>query len=70
MSAVVTVTVTGPTGCGKSAICGEIEIALKAIGLDVVWHSGKQEKNMTGADWAGALDLYCPRVVIEEVNEP
>ena len=31
----VLVTVAGFTGCGKSAIAGEIEIAMKAIGVPV-----------------------------------
>lgn len=36
----VLVTVAGFTGCGKSAIAGEIEIALKAIGVSVTWVNG------------------------------
>lgn len=63
----VRVTVSGPVGCGKSAVCGEIEIALRAIGLDVEWHGGGPEKNMTHADWDSALSMYDPRVIIEEV---
>ncbi len=31
----VLVTVAGFTGCGKSAVAGEIEIAMKAIGVPV-----------------------------------
>ena len=64
---IVRVTVSGPVGCGKSAVCGEIEIALKAIGLDVEWHDGKSEKRLTAADWDSALSMYDPRVIIEEV---
>lgn len=64
----VTVTVSGPVGCGKSAICGEIEIALRAIGVPVSWND-EGEKNMTHADWQSALDLYKPRVVIREKLE-
>lgn len=33
----VLVVVSGFTGCGKSAIAGEIEIAMKAIGVPVLW---------------------------------
>lgn len=66
---IVTVTVSGPVGCGKSAIYGEIEIALKAIGV-TVQHAdlvgAVSEKNMTGADWASALELYKPHVVLRE----
>ena len=66
----VTVTVSGPVGCGKSAICGEIEIALRAIGVPVTWND-KGEKNMTHADWQTALELYGPSVVVvETVVEP
>ncbi|EIG9678764.1 ead/Ea22-like family protein [Escherichia coli] len=47
----VLVVVSGFTGCGKSAIAGEIEIAMKAIGVPVKWTNGDAEKRMTGADW-------------------
>lgn len=66
---IVTVTVSGPVGCGKSAIYGEIEIALKAIGVTVQHAdlvSAVSEKNMTGADWTSALELYKPHVVLRE----
>ncbi|EJJ3883001.1 ead/Ea22-like family protein, partial [Salmonella enterica] len=42
----VLVTVSGFTGCGKSAIAGEIEIAMKAIGVPVTWSNGDAEKRM------------------------
>nr|WP_231566290.1 MULTISPECIES: ead/Ea22-like family protein [unclassified Serratia (in: enterobacteria)] len=64
----VLVTVSGFTGCGKSAVAGEIEIALRAIGLPVVWTNGDAEKRMTGADWLTALEMYKPRVRIVEQN--
>lgn len=66
----VLVTVTGYTGCGKSAIAGEIEIAMKAIGVPVEWTNGDAEKRMTGADWLTAIEMYKPRVRILEVNQP
>lgn len=65
----VTVTVSGPVGCGKSAIAGEIEIALRAVGVPVRFADEKEarsEKNMTGADWASYIDMYKPSVVIVE----
>jgi adenylylsulfate kinase-like enzyme len=65
----ITVTVSGPVGCGKSSIAGEIEIALKAIGVPVRFADEKEmrsEKNMTGADWTGYLEMYKPSVVIVE----
>lgn len=64
----VLVTVAGLTGCGKSAIAGEIEIALRAIGLPVTWSNGDAEKRMTGADWLTALEMYKPTVRIVEQN--
>lgn len=65
----VTITASGPVGCGKSAILGEIEIALKAIGVQVEYADpveAQKEKNMTHADWDWALDLYRPVVVLVE----
>ncbi|WP_343482780.1 ead/Ea22-like family protein [Enterobacter cloacae] len=66
----VLVTVSGFTGCGKSAIAGEIEIAMKAIGVPVTWSNGDAEKRMTGADWLTAIEMYKPTVRIIEVNVP
>lgn len=67
----VHVTVSGLTGVGKSAVMGEIEIALKAIGLTVKTDKAFQiEKNGTHADWQSALDLYKPTVILTEVNVP
>jgi deoxyadenosine/deoxycytidine kinase len=65
MSEVITVTISGPVGCGKSAICGEIEIALRAIGVPVRWYD-EGEKNMTHSDWQTYLEMYRPSVVIIE----
>ncbi|HDK6620130.1 TPA: ead/Ea22-like family protein [Klebsiella quasipneumoniae] len=66
----VLVTVAGFTGCGKSAIAGEIEIAMKAIGVPVTWDNGDSEKRMTGADWLTAIEMYKPTVRIVEENIP
>lgn len=64
----ITVTVSGPVGIGKSAICGEIEIALRAIGVCVSWDDAG-EKNMTHADWQQALEMYRPTVrIVEETR--
>jgi hypothetical protein len=65
MKTEVTITVSGPVGSGKSALCGEIEIMCRALGLQVRW-SDDGEKNMTGADWTTALELYKPTVTIVE----
>ncbi|EMQ3633800.1 ead/Ea22-like family protein, partial [Escherichia coli H7] len=66
----VLVVVSGFTGCGKSAIAGGIEIAMKAIGVPVKWTNGDAEKRMTGADWLTAIEMYKPTVRIVEVNVP
>ncbi|EDT9219358.1 ead/Ea22-like family protein [Salmonella enterica subsp. indica] len=66
----VLVVVSGFTGCGKSAIAGEIEISMKAIGVPVQWTNGDAEKRMTGADWLTAIEMYKPTVRIMEVNVP
>ena len=66
----VLVVVSGFTGCGKSAIAGEIEIAMKAIGVTVKWDNGEAEKRMTGANWLTAIEMYKPTVRIVEVNLP
>lgn len=66
----VLVTVSGFTGCGKSAIAGEIEIAMRAIGVPVTWSNGDAEKRMTGADWLTAIEMYKPTVRIVEINVP
>ncbi len=67
----VYVTVSGLAGSGKSAVMGEIEIALKALGIPVEHDADFQsEKNTTHADWQNALDLYKPTVVLKEVNIP
>ncbi|EFF0760558.1 ead/Ea22-like family protein [Escherichia coli] len=66
----VLVVVSGFTGCGKSAIAGEIEIAMKAIGVPVKWTNGDAEKHMPGADWLTAIEMYKPTVRIVEVNVP
>lgn len=66
----VLVTVSGLTGSGKSAIAGEIEIAMMAIGVPVTWMNGDEEKCMTGSDWLSAIEMYNPKVKIVEINIP
>lgn len=68
MTTTVNVTISGPVGSGKSAIAGEIEIALKAIGVPVQWDD-EGEKRMTHADWQEALGIYRPSVRIVEIAD-
>ena len=69
----VLVTVSGLIGSGKSAVYGEIVLALQAIGVPVehadpiAW---KSECGMTHADWKAAINLCRPTVTMREVNEP
>ncbi len=70
MKHVVTVTASGLCGSGKSAVLGEIEIAMQALGVPVRYldaAGAQSEKNMTHADWQSALDLYKPEVVLVEM---
>ncbi len=65
----ITVIVRGPVGSGKSAVLGEIEIALRALGLTVVFadpEAALSEKRMTHADWASALEMYAPEITLVE----
>lgn len=64
----ITVIVTGETGSGKSAIAGEIEIALKAIGVPVEWKDADRENWRHGNEYW--IDLYKPEVTIIEQNIP
>jgi hypothetical protein len=70
MAGIVTVTVSGPVGSGKSAICGEIEILCRALRIPVEWEGGQEEKNLTHADWTAALEMYKPTVEIVESITP
>lgn len=61
----------GPVGSGKSAVLGEIEIALRALGIPVRWgdpSAAQSEKNMTHADWTTFLEMYEPSVVLFEFS--
>lgn len=67
----VTVTVSGLTGSGKSAIYGEIVLAMQAIGVKVEHQDEavyQSECRMTHAEWQDALDLYQPVVTMIEQN--
>jgi hypothetical protein len=65
----ITITVRGRVGSGKSAILGEIEILMKALGIPVRYaneEAAASEKRMTGADWTTFLEMYKPSVVLVE----
>lgn len=56
----VQVLVSGPVGCGKSALVEEIAIALKAIGVEVGFadpRAVQSERNMDG-DHIRSLEIY------------
>lgn len=64
----VTVTISGPVGCGKSAIMGEILIALRAVGVPVHIQGESPNANQVRGepDWINDLDIYKPSVVLVE----
>ncbi|AAT38396.1 gp37 [Burkholderia phage BcepC6B] len=62
----INVVVYGPVGSGKSALCGEIEILCRALGVTAHWKNGDEEKRLTHADWTSALEMYKPHVEITE----
>lgn len=65
----VTITVAGPVGSAKSALLGEIEILMKALGVPVRYADeaeAQAEKNMAHADWQWSIELYQPQVVLVE----
>lgn len=70
----VTITASGPVGCAKSALLGEIEIMLKAMGVPVRYANeaeAQAEKNGTHADWTSSIEMYRPSVVlVEEIKKP
>lgn len=64
----VDVIVTGLTGTGKSAVLAEIEVALRAVGLEVTYAPGVDaDRGLSHVDW---IDLYKPKIVLHEVNMP
>lgn len=63
----VQVIVSGPVGCGKSAIVEEIAIALQAIGIEVGFadpRAVQSERNMVG-DHIGSLEIYRDGIRVE-----
>lgn len=69
MNEEVTITVAGPVGSAKSALLGEIEILLNALGVPVRYAdpaAAQAEKNMTHADWTASFEMYQPKVVLVE----
>lgn len=71
MSEEVEIIVRGPTGSGKSALLGEIEILMRAMRVPfrhdnpAAW---EQEVKLTGADWQAELERTKPVVVFKEEN--
>lgn len=69
---VVTVTVSGRVGTGKSAIVGVIEDALKSAGVAVQANQAHDtERNMRNGDWSKDIAMYEPlATVIEKIDAP
>jgi hypothetical protein len=62
----ITITVSGPVGVGKSAICARLEILLKHLGADVEWVGGKEEANLTLEEWTA--EYKTPIEIVEKVE--
>jgi len=62
----ITITVSGPVGVGKSAICAKLEILLKHLGADVEWVDGKAEANLTLEEWTAEYTV--PIEIVEKVT--
>ena len=71
---VVVVTISGPTGSGKSRVALEIEIALKAVGVAISYadiDDERQAHEEASAEASGSYQPFLPgRVIIQEVNTP
>lgn len=68
----VTITISGLTGSGKSAIMSEVIVALKAAGVDVrTDKEWRWEMNgRSGDSFADDLESIKPVVTVREVNIP
>lgn len=69
----VKLTVSGPTGSGKSRILAEVEIALKAVGISVTWAKRGDRNAVHSEHWAeshAAWQPELPEVELLEINEP
>lgn len=69
----VTVTVSGRTGSGKSAIMGAIRDALVERRIPVQWGdpaAAIAEENGGGFDLSSAVKIYNPQVTLIEINQP
>ena len=69
----VIVTVSGPTGSGKSRIALEIEIALKAAGIKVEWSDIDGQRQMEAeahSEASGGWQPEMPAVLLQEINTP
>jgi hypothetical protein len=66
----VTITVSGAVGIGKTALCAEIEVLLKSLGLEVEWAAGESERNLI-SNLRDELNSYKPSVkIVEQVKKP
>lgn len=71
---VVVVTVSGQVGVGKSRVCLEIEIALRAVGCAISWTDADDERaahEEARAEAEAGWQPFLPgRVIIQEVVTP
>lgn len=70
----VVVTVSGPTGVGKSRIAHEIHVALKAAGVAVEWADIDDQRQAEAEAHSEATGGWQPdmpaSVLLQEINTP
>ena len=69
----VCVTISGPTGSGKSRVALEIEVALKAAGITVEWSDIGGQRQMEAeahSEATGGWQPDMPEVLLQEINTP
>jgi hypothetical protein len=65
----ITITVGGPVGVGKSAVCAKLETLLKHAGYDVEWVGGQEERNLGIEEWSDAKDFLPEVEILERVEK-
>lgn len=65
---VIKVAISGPVGCGKSAVAGVLNDALLLAGVTCRWEEEESEVQLAGRNWGNQLRIMKPEVHIEEVS--
>ncbi len=67
----ITLTVSGPVGSGKSAVCAKLESLLKGYGMTVEWKGGAEERSLGNLPvfWEDLIQQFHPELEIVEKVE-